>query len=356
MPQFHTVEVTKVCKTIRDAVVLTLSPSDATADFSFIPGQYLTFKRDFDGVELRRSYSICAGQDEGVLRVGIKRIEGGSFSNWANETLKVGDSLEVMPPMGEFHMPAASQLKKRFLVFAGGSGITPILSILKSTLEQNPNAHFTLLYANKSVTSVMFREELEDLKNSFMDRFNIIHILEESAEASVFSGRIDEEKLTKMFNGLIDIRNIDKAYICGPKPMMLKITKSLQDHGMSNDQIMYELFAGDQPGLAKVRPAVLLNVAGGTPANVHITIDGTTRAVSIEKGTKTILEAAIENDIGAPYSCRAGVCATCKAKVKKGEVEMVANHALEDYEVEQGYVLTCQCYPISDEVLVDYDG
>lgn len=357
MAKFHTLDVIDVQKTIRDAVVITLAPRNgAAADFDFTQGQYLTFRRDFDGEELRRSYSICAGKDDGILRVGIKRVEGGSFSNWANENVNPGDTLEAMPPMGNFHAPIDAAAEKQYLAFAGGSGITPVLSIIKTTLQQEPKARMTLLYANKSVSSIMFREELEDLKNIYMGRFNVIHILEDDAqEIDLFTGRIDVEKCEALFNGWVDVDAVDMAFICGPEPMMLGIVKALKDHGLTDAQIKYELFASSQQGRAKQK-TVAKNASGdASTTQATVTIDGTTRVFQMPKEGQSVLDAAAQNDMDAPYSCKAGICATCKAKVLEGEVEMHANHALEDYEVEQGYVLTCQCYPISDKIVVDYD-
>jgi len=353
MARFHDLTVTDITKTIRDAVVVTLQP-DTPADFDFIPGQYLTFKHDFDGVELRRNYSICAGKDDGVLQIGIKRVDGGTFSTWANEGLKVGDTLQAMPPMGTFHSPIAAGAAKSYLGFAGGSGITPVLSILKTVLKREPASHFTLIYANRGVNSIMFREELEDLKNTYMGRFNVIHILESDAqEIDLFTGRIDAEKLKVMFAKWIDIADVDTAYICGPKPMMLTITAALKDHGLSDNQIKFELFGAAQPGLAANKAASVVN-ARAVGAEASIIIDGTARSVTIEKG-QTILEASLANDLDAPFACRAGVCSTCKCKVLEGEVDMRANHALEDYEVEQGYVLSCQSVPISNKIAVEYE-
>ena len=215
MARFHTLTVTDVHKTILDAVVLTLSPEDG--DFDFVQGQYLTFRRDFDGEELRRSYSICTGKDEGILQVGIKRVDGGAFSTWANEDLKVGDQLEAMQPMGSFHTPVGETDSIYYLGFAGGSGITPVLSILKTVLTHEPNSEFTLVYANRSFSSIMFREELEDLKNIYLGRLTIIHILEtEGQDIDLFTGRVDEKKCALLFKHWIDINSVDTAYICGP--------------------------------------------------------------------------------------------------------------------------------------------
>jgi len=357
MAKFHTLDVIDVQNTIRDAVVVTLAPQNEGANpFDFIQGQYLTFKQDFDGEELRRSYSICAGKDDGVLRVGIKRVEGGSFSNWANETLKPGDTMQAMAPMGNFHVQIDENAEKQYLAFAGGSGITPVLSIIKTTLQREPKSRMTLLYANKSVATIMFREELEDLKNTYMGRLNVIHILEDDAqEIDLFTGRIDAKKCEALFNGWVDINAVDMAFICGPEPMMLGIVQALKNHGLKEEQIKFELFASSQPGRAKQKKMSKRDSDNAAKTQATVTVDGTTRVFQMPKDGQSVLEAAIQNDMDAPFSCKAGICATCKAKVIEGEVEMHANHALEDYEVEQGYVLTCQCYPVSDTIVVDYD-
>ena len=352
MSQFHPLKVTHVERTIRDAIVVTLAPLDDT-DFTFLPGQHLTFKQDFDGQELRRSYSICAPRSANTLRVGIKRVEGGAFSNWANDTLKPGDTIEAMPPSGVFHISEA-RAPRSYLGFAGGSGITPILSMLATLLEEEPDSRFTLVYANRAVNTIMFRDEIEDLKNRFMGRLSVIHVLENDAqEIDLFTGRVDEAKCAELFQRWIDIETIDQAYICGPEPMMLAISKSLKDHGLSDDQVHYELFVSAQPGRLAQKLAAAKSDGGEVEA--VITLDGATRTVRMGRDT-SILEAALANDLAAPYACTAGVCSTCMAKVTEGEVEMHTNHALEDHEVADGYVLTCQCYPISDKIVLDYDG
>ncbi|MDO6478763.1 2Fe-2S iron-sulfur cluster-binding protein [Shimia thalassica] len=357
MARFHDLEVTDIQKTIRDAVVVTLKPVNGAAEaFDFTQGQYLTFRQDFDGDELRRSYSICAGKDDGILQVGIKRVDGGTFSTWANEDLKIGDTVQAMPPMGGFFTALDAGNEKNYLGFAGGSGITPVLSILKTTLAAEPNSTFTLVYANKGVNTIMFREELEDLKNTYMGRFNVIHILETDAqEIDLFTGLVTEEKCAQLFaTGWIDIGSVDTAFICGPEPMMLGIAAALRTSGLTEAQIKFELFASSQPGRAK-RKAVSKNAASGAnQASATITLDGSTQAIEMPKDT-TILDAALDNKMDAPFACKAGVCSTCRCRVLEGEVEMVSNHALEDYEVEKGYVLSCQSYPVTDNVVVDFD-
>jgi len=354
MSRFHPLTVTDVTKTIRDAVVVTLKP-EAPEAFDFIQGQYLTFRRDFDGEELRRSYSICAGKDDGILQVGIKKVDGGAFSTWANEALKVGDRIEAMPPMGSFHSELDPSAARHYIGFAGGSGITPVLSILRTVLAREPKSRFTLVYANRAVNSIMFREEIEDLKNLHMGRLNVIHVLESDAQdIDLFTGRVDAEKCALLFKHWIDPQDIDTAFICGPEPMMLAIAGALRDHGLADSQIKFELFASSQPGRAKRKAAAAGDAGTGNAAKARVTLDGESRSFTMPKDV-TLLDAAIANDVDAPFACKAGVCSTCRAKVLEGEVEMVTNHALEDYEVERGYVLTCQCYPLSDNVVWDYD-
>ncbi|WP_449044740.1 1,2-phenylacetyl-CoA epoxidase subunit PaaE [Paracoccus versutus] len=357
MARFHPLKVTDVRRETRDAVVVTLAPRDEDrALFDFTQGQYLTFRRDFDGEELRRSYSICAGKDEGTLRVGIKRVDGGAFSTWANENLAPGDEIEAMPPMGKFFTPIEPEAEKQYLGFAAGSGITPVLSIIKTVLAREPRAQFTLVYANRQINTIMFREELEDLKNLYLGRFSVIHVLEqEGQEIDLFTGRIDEGKMTALFQHWLDAEAVDTAFICGPEPMMLTVAASLRGHGLRDEQIKFELFASSQPGRAKARPVSAQAAGAGEGVAATVTLDGATRAFQMPREGETILEAALANNMDAPYSCKAGVCSTCRCKVLEGEVEMAVNHALEDYEVRAGYVLSCQAYPVSDRVVVTYD-
>ncbi|MEX0351203.1 MAG: 2Fe-2S iron-sulfur cluster-binding protein [Paracoccaceae bacterium] len=356
MARFHDLEVTGIQKTIRDAVVVTLKPATGSEqDFAFTQGQYLTFRREFDGEELRRSYSICSGLDDGSLQVGIKRVEGGAFSTFANEALQVGDTLQAMSPMGSFHTPLNPDLQKHYLGFAGGSGVTPILSILKTTLTREPKSRFTLVYANRGVNSIMFREDLEDLKNLHMGRLNVIHILESDAqEIDLFTGLVTQEKCAELFHRWIDIEDVDTALICGPEPMMLGIAAALRAHGMEDAQIKFELFASAQPGRLKHKATPADTASSANQASAAITLDGATQTIIMGKDI-SILDAALQNAMDAPFACKAGVCSTCRCRVTEGEVEMISNHALEDYEVEKGYVLSCQAYPLTDRVAVDYD-
>lgn len=352
MSSFHPLEVTDIHHTIRDAVVLTLRPEDPQA-FAFRQGQYLTFSKDFDGTEVRRNYSICAGLDDGELKVGIKRVDGGAFSTYANTELKVGDVLYAMPPQGKFFTEIEPDRAKDYIGFAGGSGITPILSILKTVLKREPKSTFTLVYANRAVNTIMFREELEDLKNRYMGRLTIIHMLESGQDIDLFTGRVDAEKCALLFKLWIDPSTLDTAFICGPEPMMLAIAEALKAHGMDPDQIKFELFGESQQGrLAKREMEKRSESAAGT--EVTVIIEGARRSFTMSRG-QSVLEAALENSLDAPFACKAGVCSTCMGKVLEGEVEMLSNHALEDYEVGRGYVLTCQSYPVSDKLTIDYD-
>ncbi len=352
MSRFYPLQVTDVQNTIRDAIVVTLdAPKD---EFEFIPGQYLTFRTNIEGVEVRRSYSICAGRSDGKLQVGIKRVAGGAFSSWANDNLKPGDLIEAMPPMGNFHVPLGGAERKNYLGFAGGSGITPVLSILKTVLEDEPNSHFTLIYANRAVNTIMFREELEDIKNRYLGRFTVIHVLEtEAQDIDLFTGRVDAQKCEQLFASWVNLSHIRTAFICGPEPMMLTIAESLKAHGLSEEQIKFELFASSQPGRLPKRVADAAEKGDATYA-LSVTIDGTTRFVEAKRDT-SVLDAALGANLDAPYACKGGVCSTCKCRVIEGEVEMVTNHALEDYEVEKGFVLSCQSYPVTDKVVVTYD-
>jgi len=349
---FHSLTVTGIEKTIRDAVVVTLKP-ETGSDFSFTPGQYLTFKRNFDGQEIRRSYSICTSRTNEQLQVGIKRVSGGAFSSWANTELAVGDVVEAMPPMGNFYASADTDTP-HYLAFAGGSGITPILSILRTSLVEEPNSRFTLVYANRNPNTIMFREELEDLKNIYLDRLNVIHVLEDdSQEIELFRGRVDATKCAALFDSWINIKAIDIAFICGPEPMMLSISDALKAHGLDSDKIRFELFASNQPGRLPEPVSDSSTMEDGVEGRV--TIGGSSVSLTIPKQT-SLLDAALKNELDVPYACKAGVCSTCRAKVSEGDVEMIANHSLEDYEVEAGYVLTCQCYPVSAaKVVWNYD-
>ncbi len=355
MAQFYPLRVTDIQRDTRDSVILTLEPPHGAEDaFNFIQGQYLTFRRTFEGEELRRSYSICAGVNDGILRVGIKKVEDGWFSSWANDDLEPGETIDAMAPMGNFHSALKPEEERSYLGFAGGSGITPMISLIRTVMAAEPKSRFTLVYGNRSTTAIMFREELEDLKNTFMGRINIVHILESEADIELFSGRLDREKCDALFERWVDVKGADLAFICGPEPMMLAVSDALKAHGMAEGAIKFELFASARPGKAKKRET---GDAASASANASATIilDGAARECEIAKGEQSILEAALAANIDAPFACKAGVCSTCRARIIEGEADMETNYALEDYEVERGYILTCQSYPRTDKIVVDYD-
>ncbi|MFN0022920.1 MAG: 1,2-phenylacetyl-CoA epoxidase subunit PaaE [Parvularculaceae bacterium] len=355
MARFHPLTVTGIRRDTRDAVVLTLAPPlEARDAFRFIQGQYLTFRRVFDGEEMRRSYSICAGLDDGLLRVGVKRVEGGWFSSFVNDEVKIGDTLEAMPPMGNFHAPLNPDEPRRYLGFAGGSGITPMISLIRTVMAREPKSSFTLVYGNRSTSAIMFREELEDLKNLHLGRLNLVHVLEsEAGEIDLFSGRLDRAKCEALFTRWIDVSAADLAFICGPEPMMLAVADALKAHGLPEASIKFELFSSPRAMRAKPKAATAARAHEGA-AMATIVLDGARREIAIAEG-QSVLDAALSASIDAPFACKAGVCSTCRAKLIDGEVEMEANYALEDYEVTRGYILTCQSHPRTAAITVDYD-
>ncbi|MFZ1813268.1 MAG: 2Fe-2S iron-sulfur cluster-binding protein [Rhizobiaceae bacterium] len=359
MARFFPLVVTDIQHETREAVAITLEPPAEHRDvFRYLQGQYLTFRYEHEGEELRRNYSISTGVDENRLRIGVKRVDGGAFSNWANTQLKRGDILEAMPPEGKFNAELMPDEARTYLMFAGGSGITPVLGLIKTILAREPRSAITLVYANRTVNSIMFREELEDLKNLNLGRFSILHVIEnDTQEMDLFTGRVDEDKLTRLFKGgWIDLESVDLAFICGPEPMMLAISQALQQQGMAKENIRFELF---KTALRRNGPAPQAGngkaAQSGKRCELVVTLDGVTKVLDIPASGMSVLEAAMQADMDAPHSCRAGVCSTCRAKVVEGEFELEANYALEDYEIEQGYVLTCQCMPLSDRLVVDYD-
>jgi ring-1,2-phenylacetyl-CoA epoxidase subunit PaaE len=356
MSRFHALTVTDIRRETCDAVVVTLSPREEDrAIFNFTQGQYLTFRRKLHDKEYHRCYSICSGKDEGVLKVGIKKVNGGVFSGWANETLKQGDVIEALPPMGRFFSPIKPDAQTHYLGFAGGSGITPILSIIKTVLCNEPHCRFTLVYANRQFSSIMFREELDDIKNTYLARFSILHMLENDAQdLELLRGRVDGEKIAALFTTLIDPATVDVSFVCGPEPMMEAIVESLQSHGLQEDQIKIERFASARPA----QTTKIFVPEARSPhwlVQVNVTLDGTRRTFTMPRNGMSLLDAAIASQLDVPFACKSGVCSTCKAKMLDGEFEMRANFALEDAEICAGYVLTCQCYPLSNSLTVTFD-
>ncbi|WP_095163285.1 1,2-phenylacetyl-CoA epoxidase subunit PaaE [Pseudomonas sp. Irchel 3F5] len=356
MSQFHSLTVKQVRNETRDAVSILFDvPDDLREQFHFVQGQYLVMRTHLDNEEVRRSYSICTGVNDGELRVAVKRVAGGRFSAFANEVLAAGDVLEVMPPAGTFNVQLDPTRQGNYLAVAAGSGITPILSIIKTTLEHEPHSRFTLLYGNRASTSALFREQLEDLKNRYLQRLNLIFVFSrEQQDIDLYNGRIDADKCNLLFSRWLDAPRLDAAFICGPQSMTEMVRDSLKANGLAAERIHFELFAaaGNEQRRQQREAARVEN-----PQSSQITVisDGRALAFDLPRNTLSVLEAG--NAIGAelPYSCKAGVCSTCKCKVIEGEVEMDSNHALEDYEVAAGYVLSCQSYPLSAKVVLDFD-
>jgi ring-1,2-phenylacetyl-CoA epoxidase subunit PaaE len=354
---FHRLTIRDVRREIDDAVSLQFDlPEELRETFRFAPGQHLTLRTEIDGEDVRRNYSLCAAPHDNELRIAIKRIGGGLFSNWANEALKPGSSIEVMAPHGSFtwkFVPAAS---RNYVGFAGGSGITPILSLLKTALSVEPDSRFTLLYGNRASNTIMFLEELADLKNRFMGRLEIYHFLEdEDEEVELFNGRLDQAKIADILSSLADPNTIDAAFICGPGPMMDAAEAALLSAGVARDHILIERFTvGRMTEEQAARVRVLEQEAAGRI--IQLTLEGRRSRLAFDAAKGSILENARAAGLPAPFACKAGVCATCRAKLISGKVEMKANYGLSDEEVAQGYVLTCQAVPMSDDVVLDYDA
>ncbi|GEO14897.1 1,2-phenylacetyl-CoA epoxidase subunit PaaE [Microvirga aerophila] len=357
MTKFYPVTVSDIRRETRDAIILTLDvPEEHKDAFRFSQGQYLTLRTNIDGDEVRRSYSICAAATDAQLRVGIKKIADGLFSNWASSQLAPGQVIEAMPPMGNFFVPLDESRKRHFVGFSAGSGITPLLSIVKTTLVAEPRSSFTLFYGNRASSSIMFREELEDLKNEHLDRFSLIHILSrEQQDIDLFNGRLNKEKCDQLLDHWIDVASIDTAFICGPQDMMLGVAQSLEEHGLDKRQIKFELFATSTPGRRQRRPDEARAEDRENLCEATVVIDGRARTFSFEKGAASVLDAGTAEGLELPYACKGGVCSTCRAMLVEGEVDMDANFALEDYEIARGYILTCQSYPVTDRIVVDFD-
>lgn len=356
--KFHALTISDVRKETEDCVSVCLAvPAELRELFAYAPGQYLTFRLHLDGAELRRSYSICTSPSDGELRVAIKKVENGKFSTYAHGSLKKGDVLDVMPPMGKFtHHPSAGG-HKEYLAFAAGSGITPIMSIMKTVLEQEPDSNFTLVYGNRSRKTIIFREAIEALKNKYMDRLRLFHVISrEYMDVPLFNGRINAEKCHDFCQSLIDVSGIDEAFICGPEEMILSVKEELQTLGLDSSKIHIELFTSpDQPKASHEKWAKDHSSDKGPSSRVSITLDGTTFDMDVPFNGESILDAALRNGADLPYACKGGVCCTCRARVMEGEVEMEVNYALEHDEVEKGFILTCQAHPRTERVIIDFD-
>jgi ring-1,2-phenylacetyl-CoA epoxidase subunit PaaE len=357
--RFYSLKVKDVRPETADCVSVSLEvPAELSETFRFAPGQYLTFRRHFDEAEVRRSYSICVSPNEGELRVAIKKVEEGKFSTFAHSTLKAGDVLDVMPPMGKFTPKQTGATHKEYLAFASGSGITPIMSIMKTVLENEPESSFTLVYGNRGRNSIIFREAIEALKNKYMLRLRIYHVLSrEYMDIPLFSGRITAAKCAEFCKSLIDVKTIDEAFICGPEDMILGVRQQLIDLGMPSSGVHIELFTSpDQPKATHEKWAASHKTDNGPVSKVSITLDGATFEMDVPFNGESILDVALKNGADLPFACKGGVCCTCRAMVTEGEVEMEVNYALEHDEVEKGYVLTCQSHPRTEKVVIDFDA
>ena len=353
MTQFHKLTITERTQETEDCVSLVFAvPPALRATFAFRPGQYLTLRTTRDGEELRRAYSICAGLDDGELRVAIKRGDPGGFSEWANTRLAVGDVLEVMPPEGRFGLIPEPTARRTILALAAGSGITPILSILKSVLAREPGSEVVLIYGSRSTASIIFRAALEDLKDRYLSRLTVIHVLSrEAQDIGVLNGRVDAACLRALLPGLVTPAELDAALLCGPAAMLEALPAVLEGLGVPAARIHTERFTPS--GAPRAGAAVPANApAFATATIIH---DGQTREIALAEG-EAVLDAAMRAGLDLPWSCRGGMCSTCRAKLVEGTAEMTQNFSLEPWEMEAGFVLTCQAHATAAHLVVDYDA
>jgi ring-1,2-phenylacetyl-CoA epoxidase subunit PaaE len=367
MRDFLPITIITVNRETDEAISVTLAiPDEARAAFQFKPGQNLIVRRMFDGEELRRNYSICSGPGDPHLRVAIKRIADGRFSVWANETLKAGDTLDVMPPQGHFVMPAGDGTPRHLVALAAGAGITPIIAMIKQALAHEPETTFTLVYGNRSPETIIFREELEDLKDRYLGRFNLLHVLSRNEESSapLFEGRISAEKVKALSAKLFRPEETAHAFLCGPGSMIKDARQALLDIGFAREQVHHEFFA---PGGGAFRKPADASATPPTPPRKEeqdaTAIEGT-QVVAILDGIRhrfvvppggSVVDAALAAGIRVPYACKGGMCCTCRAKLVEGEAVMKVNYSLEAWEMERGFILTCQAAPKSDRIVLDYD-
>lgn len=357
MIHFHPLRVKRVVRETDDCVSIEFDvPEDLQSAFRFRQGQNLTIKKVLNGEELRRNYSICTAPADNKLKVAVKKVEGGLFSTWANEALKAGEVLEVLPPTGKFGTELHPVQQKNYVAFAAGSGITPVLSIIKTTLLTEPQSSFTLVYGNRTKNNIIFKEELEALKDKFIDRFRVYHVLSrEKTDAVLNYGRIDTEKLQLFFEKVIDLQRCDEFFLCGPEEMIFCIRGFLAGKGVSEKNIHFELFT--VPGQSKSKVKSQKSITETGPASkVSVKLDGIQFDFDLPFGGENILDAALKQGADLPYACKGGVCTTCKAKLTEGQVEMEVNWGLEPDEVAAGYILTCQAHPKTERITVDFDA
>lgn len=356
-PQFHTLRVSEITRETEDCVSVAFEvPDSLSEDYRFVPGQYLTLETEIKGEKVRRSYSLCSSPYDGELRVAIKEVEGGQFSTFANRELTVGTEMRVMTPDGNFIAPIKAEEENHYVGFAAGSGITPVFSILKSVLEQEPKSTFTLFYGNKTAKSVIFKEQIEALKNTHMNRLEVHHVLSREDQGTDYlKGRIDAIKCGQFADRFFDLKEVNGYFLCGPEGMINDVSNQLKDLGVAKELIHYELFTSPTQSIAgKTKVSSSENTEKFDSA-LTVILDGEETHFSLNSGGDSILDAALDAGADVPYACKGAVCCTCRAKVLEGDVEMEMNYALEDDEVEDGYVLTCQSHPRSEKVVVSFD-
>jgi ring-1,2-phenylacetyl-CoA epoxidase subunit PaaE len=356
---FHPLRIKEIRKETTECVSVVFEiPPALRNDFIFNQGQSLTMRTTLNGEEVRRTYSICSSPLDNEWRVAIKKVDGGLFSTFANEQLKKGDTLDVMQPVGKFYTELNPSHKKRYTAFAAGSGITPVLSLIKTTLATEPNSHFTLVYGNRSRSSIIFFEELEGLKNKYIDRFNLVHILSrEKMDTPVNSGRITIEKLNEL-ERVVDYESTDEYFICGPEEMIFCVKDFLETKGINSKKIHFELFTtpGQKGSEIKTQKSKIESEDAGPKSKIVVKLDGRSFEFDLSLlSDTTILDAALKQGADLPFACKGGVCCTCKARLLEGEVEMDVHWGLEEEEIKQGYILTCQSHPKTDKVVVDFD-
>lgn len=354
-PRFHCLTVADVRRETADAVSVAFAvPDELAPDYGFSPGQYLTLRTTMDGEELRRSYSICSGPSDGELRIAVKRVEGGAFSSYATTGLQRGDAMDVMTPTGRFGIAAEPGEARVHVGFAAGSGITPILSIIRGVLEREGGSRFFLFYGNRSMADMLFREALEVLKDRFMGRLSVFHVLsKESQDIPILNGRLDAAKVRVLLTSLVPASAVDHVFVCGPTGMSDEVEGACRDLGLREDQVHVERFVSALGGKPRPRAIVAPDAAPATIASM--VVDGKRMDVPVAEG-EAILDAALRAGMDLPYACKGGMCSTCRAKVVDGAVEMTVNYSLEPWELETGFVLTCQAHATTPRVTIDYDA
>jgi ring-1,2-phenylacetyl-CoA epoxidase subunit PaaE len=353
-PKFNSLKIKDIQRETDDCVSIAFDiPNTLNQDYTFKSGQYLTLRTLINNEDVRRSYSLCSAPFENEWRVAVKQVENGIFSTYANNELKIGDELQVMTPMGNFLLNPDTSAKKSYVLFAAGSGVTPILSIAKTVLKEEPESDVTLFYGNKGFSSIIFREELEALKSLHLSNFRVIHVLSrESLGNKIQKGRIDSEKCADLYDAFLKNQSIDAVYICGPESMILDVEKTLISKGVNKENIHFELFTSSGSTKNKVK---LETNEPSFDSRVSIILDGDAIDFNMSSQGKSILDAGYDAGADLPFACKGGVCCTCKAKVLEGSASMDVNYALDQEEVERGYILTCQAHPTSDKLVVSFD-